>query len=174
VSDASSVDALFSQAKEREKAYDWLEAAEFYRKASNSVSETDSLKRGEFHEKIGYSYFRAACQADSVEEFKERMRRSAESYDKAAELLENVESARGLYCKALARYSDSWFVEAPSQKKELLDDCWRLMKEVFASFKSSQNWLSCAKAFQGFFSVFGKGMNWRGTGVRPSGLLRKL
>jgi len=155
VSDASSVDAFLSQAKEREKAYDWLGSVELYRTALSKISGQDILKTGEIHEQIGYGFFRAARQADSVEEFKKCMQRSIESYEKAAELLEKSAPARGLYCRAMARYSDSWFVEDPSQKKELFDDCWRLMKEAFASFEACQNWLGCAKAFQGlWFCLF--------------------
>lgn len=80
------------------------------------------LKAGEIHERIGYSYFRAATQADNVEEFKKRMQMSVESYEKAGELLDKVEAARGLYSRAMARYSNSWFVQNPSQKRELLGD----------------------------------------------------
>jgi len=151
VSDASSVDVLLSQANEREKAYDWLSSVDLYRTALSKIPDQDILKTGEVHELIGYGFFRAACQADSVEEFKKRMQTSVDIYGKAAELFEKVEPDRELYCRAMARYSNSWFVEAPSQKKELLDDCWRLMTEAFASFEASQNWLGCAKAFRGLW-----------------------
>jgi len=107
------------------------------------------LKTAEIRERIGYGLFRAAMQADSVEEFKKRMRMSVESYEKAAELFEKVKPARGLYCRAMARYSDSWFVEEPSRKRELLDNCWRLVEEALEGFDAAGNQLGYGRAFHG-------------------------
>jgi len=148
MSHAPNVEAILSQAIERERDYDWMSAVELYHTAISMVPEQDILKTGEIHERIGYGLFRAAAQADSVEEFKKRMQMSVESYEKAAELFERVEPARGLYCKAMARYSDSWFVEDPSRKKELLDDCWRLMKEALGGFDAAEDQLGYGKAFR--------------------------
>jgi len=135
-----------SRAMELENGYDWMGSVTLYRAALGMVPERDVLKAGELQERIGYGLFRAATQADSVEEFKKRMRMSVEAYEKAAELFEKVEAARGLYCRGMARYSDSWFVEEPSRKRELLDDCWRLMKEALESFDAAGDYLSYGKA----------------------------
>lgn len=148
MSDMSSLEAILSKSREQKRLYDWLGATESYNNALKFVSEHENLKRAEIHEQLGYGFFRAAMQADSVEEFKKRLRLSVESYEKAAELYEKVQPAAGLYSRAMARYSDSWSVDDASQKRELLDDCWRLMKEAFSSFEASGNWLGCAKAFQ--------------------------
>jgi len=147
--DTSSVEAILSQAVKRERDYDWSGAVELCVTALSMVPEQDMLKTAEIHERIGYGLFRAAAQADSVEEFKKRMRMSVESYEKAAELFEKVAPTRGLYCKAMGRYSDSWFVEEPSRKKELLDDCWRLIEEALEGFEVAGDQLGYAKAFHG-------------------------
>jgi len=138
-----------NRAMELEKNYDWMGSAGLYRTALNMVPEQDVLKTGEIHERMGYGFFRAAGQADSVEEFKKRMQVSVESYEKASEMFEKVAPTRGLYCKAMARYSDSWFVEEPSRKKELLDDCWRLIEEALESFDAAGDKLGYGKAFHG-------------------------
>jgi len=148
MSEPSSVEVILRQAEEREKRYDWLGSVDLYRTALSKISGQDILKTGEIHELIGYGFFRAACQADSVEEFKKRMEWSVESYEKATELLEKVAPARGLYCRAMARYSDSWFVENLSKKMELLNDCWRLLKDALNDFDATGDHLSYGKAFK--------------------------
>jgi len=139
MSDTHSVEAILSQAVKRERDYDWSGAVELCVTALSMVPEQGVLKAAEIHERISYGLFRAAAQADSVEEFKKRMRMSVESYEKAAGLFEKVKPARGLYCRAMARYSDSWFVEDPSRKKELLDDCWRLIEEALEGFDAVED-----------------------------------
>ena len=141
------MDAILSKSNEQMKLYDWSGVTESLDGALRLLSQHESLKIVEIREQLGYGFFRAAMQADSVDEFKKRIRLSVESYEKAAELCK-VESATGLYCKAMARYSDSWCVDQASRKKELLDDCWRLLKEAFASFEASEDCLGCRKTFR--------------------------
>jgi hypothetical protein len=149
MSKSLSVDSILEQAKKQEKEYDWSGATESYDEALRMAPELDCIRRGEIYERIGHSLFRAASQADNVEEFKKRMQLSSKAYEQAAESLGKIDPARSAYCKAMARYSDSWSTDDPSQKKELLDDCWRLMKEALAGFEGIEHWLGYAKAFQG-------------------------
>jgi len=148
MSTGESLESVIGRAREREKNYDWMSAVQLYRSALSAVPEQDALTAGEIHEWVGYGFFRAACQADSVEEFRKRMQMSVESYEKAAELFDRAESARCLYCRAMARYSDFWAVEDPSQKKELLDDCSRLLKEALEGFDAAGDQLGYGKAFR--------------------------
>jgi len=150
------------KALELEKNYDWMGSVELYRTALSMVSEQDVLKTGEVHEQIGYGFFRAAGQADSVEEFKKRMRMSVESYEKAAELFEKSEPARSLYCRAMARYSDSRIVEDPSQKRELLDDCWKLLKGTLERCDATGDQLGYGKAFRGLSFCLWDRYGWSG------------
>jgi len=138
-----------SRASELERNYDWMGSVGLYRVALGMVAERDVLKAAETHERIGYGFFRGATQADSVEEFRKRMGMSVESYERGAELFEKVMPVRGLYCRAMARYSDSWFVEDPSRKKELLDDCWRLIEEALEGFDAAGDQFGYGKAFHG-------------------------
>ena len=147
MSEALDVESILREAMKHERDYDWMGAAELYSTALSKVSEQDVLKTVDIHERIGYGFFRAATQADTVEEFKKRMHMSVAPYEKAAELFEKVEPARSLYCRAKARYSDSWFVEDASRKKELLDDCWGLLKEALESFDAAGDQLGYGKVF---------------------------
>lgn len=45
-------EVILRNAKQKEKEYDWLEAAESFKKASDLVYERDFAKRGEIHEKL--------------------------------------------------------------------------------------------------------------------------
>jgi hypothetical protein len=148
LSGESALEEILHQAEHYGKEYEWLRAAESYEKAVKLLPQNDFSKKGEIHERLGYAFFRAACQADSVEAFKKRICLSAESYEKAAELFDKVEAVRSLYCKALARYSKSWVEGSPFQKRELLDDCLRLMKEAIEKFDVAGNWSGHARAFR--------------------------
>ena len=59
-----------------EKGYDWMGAKDLYEQALIAVDEGDHFRRGEIQEKIGYSLRRAAFQAESQEEFSDRVRRA--------------------------------------------------------------------------------------------------
>jgi len=148
MSAGESIENAMSRAVELEKDYDWMGSVELYHTALGMVPEQDVLKLGEVHERVGYCWFRAAMQADSVDEFKKRMRLSVEAYEKAAELFERVEPPKGLCCRGMARYSESWFVEEASQKKMLLDDCCRLMKEALESLDAARYCLSYGRGVQ--------------------------
>ncbi|UCH57285.1 MAG: hypothetical protein JSV18_08140, partial [Candidatus Bathyarchaeota archaeon] len=98
---------LLSEAAGLEKKYEWLEASGLYEQALMSVDEEDYFRRGEIQEKIGYSLRRAAFQAESREEFLERLGKAVEAYDIASGLYEKVANERGagwaLRCGAVAR-----------------------------------------------------------------------
>ena len=138
---------FLGKAAESEKEYDWLEAADFYGKALIQVHEADCSKLGQIQKRMGYAFYHAATQADDVDEFIRRMRLSAESYEKAVEMLAQIAPARALYCKGMARYSDSWYAEDASHKKRSLDDCRRLLKEALDGFAVTGDALGYGEAF---------------------------
>jgi hypothetical protein len=148
VSDVTNVEKVLNRATKQENEYHWTEAVESYNTALTLVREQDFLERAQIHERIGYGFFRAAMQMKNAEEFKNHMQRSAEAYDKAAELFDTIDATRSLYCRALAKYSCSWFAEPPSQKRELLDDSLKLLEEVLGKFDGAGNQLGCTKAFR--------------------------
>jgi len=151
VSDALSVDVILSQGGEREKAYDWLGAVELYEKALGSISATDLLKLGQVQERIGYAFYHAAMQAESVDEFRERMRLAVADYERAKEyygkMSESSKTPRVLRCDAMVAFLTYWLsVEVP-EKKRLIGECWRLAKEALRGLRDAGDALEYGKTF---------------------------
>jgi GNAT superfamily N-acetyltransferase len=60
------IEAILREAEKLERRYNWLGAIESYRKALDFVSEQDFLRISEFYERLGYTFHRAAMQAETV------------------------------------------------------------------------------------------------------------
>jgi hypothetical protein len=123
-----------AQAKEKER-YDWLGAVELHSKALTQVlKQKDFLKAAEIREQMGFCFFKAALQAETRKDFNSRMRLGVGGYERATELFEKVDEegkrARMNHSKARAAYASSWLEPDPSKKRELLDECRKLEKEV--------------------------------------------
>ena len=86
-----SLDFHLKEAKQLEKNYDWLNAAHAYAKASEiALKKKDLLKAALLFEKIGFSFYRSALQAETKTEFKKRMNQAIKTYDRECELLKKV------------------------------------------------------------------------------------
>jgi hypothetical protein len=151
MSEGLGVEQTLSKAAEREKEYDWLRAAEFYKKALDSVAETDFSNMGRIQERIGYALYRTAIQAESREEFRERMLRAIASYEKAKEFYGRVGETKKkpwmLRCNAMIAYVGYWLASEVSEKKRLLDECWRLAEEALKAFDEAGEALEYGKTF---------------------------
>ena len=133
--DKVSHENIFVQAKRSEKKYEWVKAAAFYEQAMDIAEKMDFLDMGEVEQRIGYSLYQAAFQAEIQGEFRVRMQLAAKAYEKAAEFFEKTKgglrlSAKALHCKAMIAYISYWLSHNPSAKSELLDECWRLEEEA--------------------------------------------
>ena len=85
------LDLLLDRAKKLEKGYDWLCAADFYKKAAGLTEKMqDSLKAANIHDRIGYCFYRAAQQAETNNEFRRRMKLSIKAYQSMNELLQKL------------------------------------------------------------------------------------
>jgi len=151
MSEAFGIEQILSQGKEHEKEYDWLGAAESYRNALGLVPEQDFLKMGEICERLGYALYRAAMQAESGNEFRDRMRQAVANYEKAKEFYEILseprKTPRMLCCDATIAQVSYWFASEVSEKKRLLDKCWQLTKEALKAFKEAGNALEYGKTY---------------------------
>jgi len=144
-----SLDSAMDKAGELEKNYDWLGAAEFYKKAMGLVSEMDFLKMGEVQERIGYALYRAAMQAKNVNEFGDRMHQAVANYQKAKELFGRLcepgktskpgKTSIVIRCDAMMAYMCYWLVSEVAEKRRLLDECWQLTKEALKAFEEAGN-----------------------------------
>jgi tetratricopeptide (TPR) repeat protein len=135
------VEEILHQAEQSEKEYDWSGAAGSYEKALNLLAEDDFSKMGEIHERLAYAFYRFAFQAESKDEFRERLRQSAANYEKTVrcygKLNEAVRTARTSRCNAMIAYVGYWLAPEPKEKKKMIDECWRLTKEALAAFKKA-------------------------------------
>jgi hypothetical protein len=77
------VEEILHQAERLENGYDWSGATRSYEKTLNLLDEDDSSKNGEIHERLGYALYRFAFQAETYEEFRERLGQSVVAYEKA-------------------------------------------------------------------------------------------
>ncbi len=93
MSDSLNPDAFLSQAVEREKQYDWLEAAQSYRKALGLVPKSDFSRASEIHERLSYALYRSAFQTEDLKEFRNRMAEALADYEETKKSCEKTSNA---------------------------------------------------------------------------------
>ena len=153
MANTSSVEAILAQASKKEKESDWLGAAVDYAKGSDSIAAQNFLGLGELSERAGYAFRRAAMQADDVNEFKDRMNKATVSYGRAREAYRKISEndttakAKGLRCEAAKAYIAHWLAPDSSEKKKLLDECWRLASESMQAFEKAKEHGEYAKTY---------------------------
>ncbi len=139
MSETPALESILTQAREQEREYNWSRAAHSYDEALELVSNQDVSKVGELHERRGYAFYRAALQAENVEEFRERTRLAILDHEKARELYggqtEPGRRARGLRCDAMIAYLGYWVASKVPEKKRLLDESWSLTKASLKAFE---------------------------------------
>ncbi|MCW4026410.1 MAG: hypothetical protein NWE76_02865, partial [Candidatus Bathyarchaeota archaeon] len=155
---SASVEEVLVEATRLEKEYEWLQASELYGQALGMVDEGDYFRRGEVQEKIGYSLHRAAFQAESREEFLERLGKAVEAYEAARGLYEKVADERGagwaLRCGAVARYLEHWITTDPSEKKRLLEECLELERDALEAFWEMGDKLEYCRTYGGLPELY--------------------
>jgi len=145
------VEEILHQAEQLEKEYDWSGAADSYEKALNLLSEDDFSSKGEAHERRAYALIRSAFQAESNDEFKQRLRQAIASCEEARELCgkseEPTKTARMSRCSAMIAYVNYWLATEASERTRQLDECWRMEKEALKVYEETANQLSLGKAY---------------------------
>ena len=142
---------ILGRAAELERKYDWVEAKDLYKQALPTIDEDDFLKRGEVQERVGYCLQRAAFQSGSREEFRERMRRAIEAYEKGYGFYGELDDERGapwmLRCKAISKDLNHWLASDPSEKRRLLDEALELEEKALAGFWDIGNKLEYGRTY---------------------------
>ncbi|MFB0567833.1 MAG: tetratricopeptide repeat protein [Candidatus Bathyarchaeia archaeon] len=141
---------LLERAGVEEKSYNWVKAAKLYEQAAKSFLGKKMVnKSADIREQMGFCFYRAALQAETHREFRSRMKLAIRAYERAAELSEKTEEegkrAKINHSKAIAAYASSWLATDPSKKRELLEDCWRLGKEVLKDYEEAGDSLGYGK-----------------------------
>ncbi|MCJ7614784.1 hypothetical protein MUO71_08505, partial [Candidatus Bathyarchaeota archaeon] len=133
------MESLLNKAKEMEKKYEWLQATELYKKASDLVlKEKDPLKAAELQEQNGFCFYRAALQTQTNIEFRKLLKRAIQAYEKESKILEEImeedSQIRIKHANALAAYVRSWLETSPLKRKELLSKWWFLENQVLSTY----------------------------------------
>jgi len=75
------------RAEVEEKGYNWVKAANLYEQAAEGFLRKKMVKKvAELREQMGFCFYRAALQAETHKDFRNRMKLAAEAYEKAAVL----------------------------------------------------------------------------------------
>jgi hypothetical protein len=150
LSEALSVKEILHQAEQLEKKYDWVGAADSYNKTLALLSENGFSRKADVTERLGYALYHFAFQAETPEEFRERMHQAALSHEKAAQFYAKTtetEKGRVPRCEAMIAYIGYWLASEVSEKKRLLDECWRLTKEVLKDLDKTGNAFEYGKTY---------------------------
>jgi hypothetical protein len=141
---------LLDKAKQQEKKYNWLEAADLYEQAS-SLASKDLAKAAELRERIGYCFLRAAFQAETNEQFRGRMEQSVKAYEKTAELNHKTEEedkeAKIFHAKAMAAYVSGRRSPDIQQRRTLLDEWFKFENKALEIYEKIGDPLSIGRTY---------------------------
>ena len=132
---------LLNQAKEEGEKHEWLQAADLHQKAADlALKDNDLTKAATIAHRVGFCFYRAAYQAQTNVEFRKRLKRVIEAYEKEVGFLEEVEEksrqVRIKQARALAVYAESCLRKSVSEKKQLLDEWWTLENQVLKAYEN--------------------------------------
>jgi predicted amidohydrolase/tetratricopeptide (TPR) repeat protein len=141
------VESALERAKEKEKEYNWLEAAKLYEKALN-FEPSHGLHAAETWQNIGFCYSRSSQQAEDLGGFKRLRQLAATAYKTAAKLFEKEGSlksqGKSAQCLAIAEYASSWLLSDSSERKERLEKCQEFAGRSLGVFEDAGDGLNYA------------------------------
>ena len=156
------LESFLSHAKEREREYDWLGAADSYRSALEALPKEDFLRIGQTQEASAYALFRGAMQAENIEEFKSRLNETEKQYERAKRSYAGAGSPALIpqtsRCDAMIAYLGFWRASDAATKRKMVGDAWSFAKLAMDAFGRNEV-AELAKAYNelflsAFFSVF--------------------
>jgi len=137
------LESLLSRANELEREYDWLGAATLYRSALSSFSETGVARTAQIGESLAYALFKAAFQADRLEEFRSQLGDAIAAYGQV------LGSYRGTMlpaapslakrCEAMLALSNYWLTSDQQKRKKLIAETWSLSDQALKGFEEIDN-----------------------------------
>jgi len=123
---------LLRQAEEKQKKYDWAEAATIYGKLANSPHDSAKMA-GHLIEALAYCLLKSGFQAETRSEFKRIVQRARESYEVAVRVYE-TDKIEDLAGRARARvlFTSFWLSDDLAEKRRLLEDAIPLAEQAAA------------------------------------------
>ena len=146
----SNLESLLKKANEYEKKYEWLQATEYYKKASSlALAKEDVLKVAEIQEKLGYCYFRRALQAQKPEQNKLNLNHAIKAFEKSVGMIEQIsiqfKQAMLNHKLAWIFLLKSWREEDLLKRRKLLNNWWNLERQNLSIYDEIENPLSYGK-----------------------------
>ena len=134
------LESILRKAEVLERSYDWLDAADCYNKASElCLQSKDLLRAADLFERLGFCFYRAAFQAQFNGEFKSRLEKSIQAYEKEISLITEAEEknkqVRIKHTKALIAYTQSLLETSVPKTKELLFEWWNIEHQVLEAYE---------------------------------------
>ena len=155
---SAHVDMLLCEAGRLEREYEWPKVIEKYEEAVTLASKYDISKIDDIFERLGNAYYRSAMQAESLEEFRNRIHLAIVNYEKSRELHEGLHeperTPRSLRSTAMIAYLGYWLASDVHEKKRLLDDCWKNANEALKGFESAEDAPEYGKTFNQILVAF--------------------
>ncbi len=132
---------LLAEAAQRSAKYEWIAAADLYQKALDQQGTgRESLQTVRISDLLARSQFKAAFQAATREEFKQRMQLAKESFDKVIALYEAAESeALADRSRARSLFASYWIIEDATERRKLLERSISLAHQASAGLGSQQD-----------------------------------
>ena len=136
----NNLESLLKKATEHEKKYEWLQAAEKYKKANNfTVAKNDLKRTSEINERIGFCFYRSARQVQNKSEFYKCMKLALQAYQNSAEIVGSFEEKhdriRKEHINAWIIYIQAWLENDLKKKKKLLDRWWVLENQALKKYE---------------------------------------
>lgn len=148
--------SILGEAARQEGEYDWLGAAESYVKALKILNEHDVLSRGAIYEQRSYALYRAAMQADSLDESKDRIRQALSDCEKGRENYESAgpgEDARTLRASATTSFLKIFLITDAAESKKLADEARGSLGEALGLFEKRGDGLEYGRTFNRLFQA---------------------
>ncbi len=127
-----TVQQALTEAAAREAKYDWITASELYQRALREIdTENDRLGSAKTTELLAKSYFKAAFQSGTQEEFKNKVQQAGAFYETASQLYEKAgQKAQSEKSKASSTFASFWQKDSAGERRTLLEKCIALAKNA--------------------------------------------
>ena len=142
---------LLETAREQEKSFDWDAAAATYTELLDAVPGVDPAKTAQTEEAKAYALYRRAFQADTYEDFKERVADAIKQYETAKAAFGKLPDEEALpwshRCASMVALLEYWRATSVARKKELVNVSWDEAKKAMDGFEKAGNGLQLGRTF---------------------------
>ena len=153
------MESLLKKGKDLEKKYEWLHAIEIYKKTRNTFAKTqEHFRSAEIEAKIGYCYYRAALQAETLSQNRDRLELAIQSYKIAIDSIKKMNNNHNIIKlnqnAAWILYLRSWIEYDYRKKQTLLDEWWDLELKTIKMLKKNGDIQSIAEESGNLLELF--------------------